>query len=749
MNKIKSQKLFYNMIFSYVLIVLMITAVIVPVAINYSRQVINSEIRKFDQRILHSATEQIYNDIIVTGHSIFLDIVLMRGWAASPGIIREIMADKVAIVEFYTYLQNMVIKHPHLDIHVFFHTENAMISSVYGFKEFETRRFEGDFVWLETALSGYHLNYFSTPLSHIENSPKQNIISMSVNFPMGLPMDRSLCTVIITFDESTVYQTLASHFASGYNSVYLVNRMGTVLSSLDRHIIFAPASYYIESRINRGESYGYHQFRQEGNNYIVSHHLVAGTDWHIVNIISLQDFYQSFLILRFNIVTISIFVILAGVYFAIFFSRLFYKPVRRLSSKAAEVFGTEVRDGHDEYNVIEGALDQMNLRIIDLQNILTSNATVMKQNFLIYLLNRSFPSDQEIDNWLSLFSLHAGYGRVVCFLLELSNEELDRMPLDKRQAAKIGIIEVLNRAEDGWYSIACEYSDKKAVGALVFSDSGKEEAEEHVCVISKTILLKLQIGGEVPKLAMLKDSFDQAAIAGQYRFFYPDEPVMRWAQAEARHRSPCTLPAGYFAPSQDVNELVSAFCAVLEELKTGGYDIDYAKEVIFTMMQTIASCITHAGSTGIDDLSGRFSESFAAMDSVDYLRDWMVDYVNTVYGKSHSASAQEIIDKTKQYIDVNLAGDLSLDAIANVVYMSSKYLSRMFKNVTGLNLSDYITQRRVEEACLLLKDTRHSVEEIAKRVGYQSSAYFIKRFKENKGCTPKQYRRSLIGNESP
>jgi len=747
LSKIKSQKHFYQMIFSYVLVVLMITAIIVPVAVNYSRQVINSEIRKFDQRILHSASEQIYNDIIITGHSIFLEIALMRGWAASPSVIREMMADKVAIVEFYTYLQNMVLKHSGLDIHVFFHTENAMISSIFGYKEFETRDFAGDFAWLETALSGNHLNYFSIPLSNIEGSPHQNIINISVNFPMGLPLERALSTIIITFDEELIYQTFSSHFATGYNSVYLVDASGVVLSSLDRQIVFTPASYYIEGRINRGNIYGYHQFRQDGNSYILSHHIVGNTDWYIVNIISLRDFYQSFFILRFNIIAISLIVVLAGIYIAVFFSRLFYKPVRRLSRKAAEVFGTEMRDEHDEYNVIEGVLDQMNLRITDLQNILASNAAVMKQNFLIYLLNGSFRSDQEIENRLALFSLHTSYSRIVCFVLELSNEELDSMPLDKRQASKIGIVDILNASGDGWYSIAGEYSDKKAVGALVFSDASAKEAKEHICKISNTMLLKLQIGGEIPKLSMLKESFDQAKISGQYRFFYPDSSVINWAKVVKRHENPCVLPPEYFPllPVQDANELVKAFCSVLEELKAGDYDIDYAKQVIFEMMQTISSCITHVGSTGAEGLSGRFSESFAAMDSVDYLRDWVVDYVNTAYNKSPSAPAQEIIQKTKDYIETNLAGDLSLDAIADVVYMSPKYLSRMFKNVTGLNLSEYITQRRVDEACRLLKDTRLSVEDVAERVGYHSSAYFIKRFKEIKDCTPKQYRRSLIG----
>ena len=720
------------MILSYVLIVLMITAIIVTVAVNYSREGINYEIRNFDERILHSASERIFNDIIVKGHNISLEIILMRGWAADPSTISEMMADKSAIFEFYTYIQNMVIRHPYLNIHVFFHKENAMISSTYGFKEFETRRFEGDFAWLDDALSGKHLNKFSIPLSNIYNSPRRNFLSMSINFPMSPRMERSLCTIIIAFDEEEVFKTLSDHFAAGYNSVYLLDASGTVLSSLDRQIVFAPALYYVESQINRSNTYGYHQFRQNGSDYILSYHMVSGTDWHIVNIISLHDFYQTFFIMRFNIMVISLFVILAVINIAVFLSRTFYKPVRTL----------------------EGALDQVNLRISDLQDIITSNATHMKQNFLICLLNDNFRSDLEINDWIALLSLSADYSRNLCFLLELHNEELDSMPLDKRQALKIGIIESLNDSGDGWYCIAGEYSGKEVVGALVFSDDDAEgKAVEHICLISKTMRFKLQIGGEVPKLSMLKYSLDQAVTAGQYRFFYPDMSIMHWSQVKTRHGNPSVLPSdsvAYFtayctpSPEQSVNELIMRFCYVLEELKNGEYDINYAKQVICTTMQTVISCITHARNTETNELPSRFTESFAAMDSVDYIRDWMVDYINAVYNKKNSVHSQEIIDNVKEIIDRNLAEDLSLDAIANIIYMSSKYLSRIFKNVTGLNLSEYITQRRISEACRLLEETRLSVEKIAERVGYHSSAYFIKCFKESKNCTPKQYRKSLI-----
>jgi len=75
------------------------------------------------------------------------------------------------------------------------------------------------------------------------------------------------------------------------------------------------------------------------------------------------------------------------------------------------------------------------------------------------------------------------------------------------------------------------------------------------------------------------------------------------------------------------------------------------------------------------------------------------------------------------------------------------YLNTLLKNETGETLHTHLIKARISSAKNLLHTTGYSVEEIAWKVGFESSAYFIKIFKKQVGITPKKYRISKIHSE--
>ena len=92
------------------------------------------------------------------------------------------------------------------------------------------------------------------------------------------------------------------------------------------------------------------------------------------------------------------------------------------------------------------------------------------------------------------------------------------------------------------------------------------------------------------------------------------------------------------------------------------------------------------------------------------------------------------------YIELNLMERLSLSYLANMFHISHSYLSTLFKNETGKTITDYINQKRVDQACLYLRDTDLKVIDIASRVGINDLNYFTKIFKKYKKMTPSHYR---------
>lgn len=99
-----------------------------------------------------------------------------------------------------------------------------------------------------------------------------------------------------------------------------------------------------------------------------------------------------------------------------------------------------------------------------------------------------------------------------------------------------------------------------------------------------------------------------------------------------------------------------------------------------------------------------------------------------------------LIRKVKELIHQSLGQDISLQFLAEHVFLHPKYLSELFKRETGQNLSDYVTERRIEKARQLLKETTLKIGDVSAMCGFANHKYFASLFKQHTGATPTEYR---------
>lgn len=99
------------------------------------------------------------------------------------------------------------------------------------------------------------------------------------------------------------------------------------------------------------------------------------------------------------------------------------------------------------------------------------------------------------------------------------------------------------------------------------------------------------------------------------------------------------------------------------------------------------------------------------------------------------------IKEAKLYIQENYSNQLTMEEVAAHVNLSSAYFSKLFKNVEGKNYIDFLTEVRVHAAKIKLRNTRDTIESIAREVGYQDEKYFWKTFKKITGIKPTDYRK--------
>ncbi len=120
----------------------------------------------------------------------------------------------------------------------------------------------------------------------------------------------------------------------------------------------------------------------------------------------------------------------------------------------------------------------------------------------------------------------------------------------------------------------------------------------------------------------------------------------------------------------------------------------------------------------------------------------------TKSGTDEPLGTQEKVEKVLRFIERNCFKKTTLTEAARAVYLSPKYLSRIFKERTGMGFSKYRLKIKTERAKELLRKGGYNVGQISDKLGYENIESFIRQFKKITGYTPTEYRRRHSGPRS-
>jgi len=96
-----------------------------------------------------------------------------------------------------------------------------------------------------------------------------------------------------------------------------------------------------------------------------------------------------------------------------------------------------------------------------------------------------------------------------------------------------------------------------------------------------------------------------------------------------------------------------------------------------------------------------------------------------------------------EYVQLNYADRITVEQAMKLVHMSQSQFMKVFKKVAGMTFVAHVTRIRINHALRLLRETNHTVAEIAAQTGFPDQSYFDRRFKQLFGKSPRQYRVDL------
>lgn len=115
---------------------------------------------------------------------------------------------------------------------------------------------------------------------------------------------------------------------------------------------------------------------------------------------------------------------------------------------------------------------------------------------------------------------------------------------------------------------------------------------------------------------------------------------------------------------------------------------------------------------------------------------------------AENGSARSDVERIRRYIQYHVDEDLRIDQLAARVYLSQTYLSYIFKKETGMTISRYIRQCRMEKAKEFLTSTDMKIVQVCEKVGFSNVSYFCQSFREYTGVSPEKFRKSGENDEN-
>ena len=178
---------------------------------------------------------------------------------------------------------------------------------------------------------------------------------------------------------------------------------------------------------------------------------------------------------------------------------------------------------------------------------------------------------------------------------------------------------------------------------------------------------------------------------------------------------------------------VFAWCSVVEKMLNFAEDNQPHIHVLLDLLEHMLELLRRL------DTVDQLQPEQLASDSFATLRAQMLSYLENVRGiaKKHSKP----IEKALAYIGGHYQENLTLNLVAEHVFLNREYLCRHFKKEVGVNFSEYLMTLRLRESMKLLKTTALRTGEVAERVGVPNVSYFTAAFKKQYGMTPSEARK--------
>ena len=175
---------------------------------------------------------------------------------------------------------------------------------------------------------------------------------------------------------------------------------------------------------------------------------------------------------------------------------------------------------------------------------------------------------------------------------------------------------------------------------------------------------------------------------------------------------------------------------------------DLARCVMFAVINTVLNALDGMKALPAGKVPSRRLLACRTMEEMSAVLSETLDAVEQCAAQQAQQKENGLEDGVKAFVAEHYADySLNISVISEAMQMNPAYLSRCFREKSGVSLLDYLNLFRISKAEELMRKTKSSLQEIAEQVGYNNSNALIRAYKKYRGITPGKYRELLSQEE--
>jgi len=482
-------------------------------------------------------------------------------------------------------------------------------------------------------------------------------------------------------------------------------------------------------------------YYESSKGYIINSSKLVSQDLYIVRSMEEEIFFNRLHSMRIILWIVCILFAIVGFAVSIFYAKQIYNPIKQIVNNIQNFMKIEDNNRLNEYTIIDSTINILSGKVSDLESQVLKNHEEMRMKDIFSLLTGEKIKSDEILFKYNLFCT------VVISILPYGES------FTKSQRDVINILENDFNDMDIYYAI----NSANKIGAIV-----NFKNEEDIKVLTEKLKQLTDINNDeysvVAAIGPLCDyntihvSYTDAVTTLRYKYLTEDRVLLsdeylyrELSETKFSEQLPKKLIAEL--KSRDEQSIMAVIDELVEEIINSNCSYRECWSRISFIFSVYFSYILEENESFDYVITENTYTELNKCATVYEFREWFKNEVGEYILKANAKPQIEtsnMMELAKKIIDNNLDKELSLNFVADRLYIAPAYLSRVFKNETGVTFNAYIIDKRLELARKLIIETNYSVNVISGKCGFNSATYLIKKFKSKYGQTPVNYKKNYI-----